>query len=550
MRHGHDNIIVARTANRWPFGAITMRITLRSLLDHVVLGSIFCVTGAAIATFSGLVLSGVIALPMIAPLALPILSCSRICFAGGTAMVGCHFFWRTLRRKPPPHERQSAESDHPPPNVIPAQTPDPAPIFSDGWTHEQIAAAFESKFKDVDVTTMPWLEVGLPNNGGRCFANTALQSLFHMPDFRSLIYLIIKLVPNAKEIYPLAWCTYKIMWHIQCNPTIPLPQAIIKLLLRSADKMHMEGVSFFVAGQHDAQAFLCTLLGGMSDYFGKKDKFKSFEKHITNGGVTLMEAELAVLDRLYIFPERKDPCSVLRKRHEWDGHSECIFFIFSLLANQKCIDMEGVVFSDHIRGLNGIGIELGVDDSLQSSLNAFLSPQRDELLNEFKDKVVTCDICYAPVDAEHLTFTTSRTNGAGDYDATSGIQIDPIIHLPSESGGRRYILDQIFCHIGNSPDSGHYVIYAHCDDGKWRRFSDSDVSEVREETLQSKIDRWKTNGTVDGETFARAVYKAGPLFPRGATPMTKPGKDLSPPFEWPRGFPPCPSANWPKIRQN
>jgi hypothetical protein len=524
---------------RW----LSNMITLRSLLDHMVLGGVCCVTGIAVATFSGLVISGIIALPMIAPLALPILIGSCGCFTGGVAMVSCHFFWPAPRRKTLPHERPTAESaqsrlaalpaqdgdaSNPaksarlPPSVIPAQVLVPAqtpkstlddvipaqvPKSIPTWTHEQIVVAFKSNFQNVDVTIIPWLNVGTANNGGRCFANTALQSLFHNLDFRNLIYIIIKLAPNAREVYPIIWAIFEIMQHMQCNPTSSLPQQTIEALLRLVDATVGNGAPFFITGTHDAEKFASALCDALSNDFSPESKFDSLTDRIDNSYMLLTKSESEALARLHISWERLGPTPKTQSYLGSQDYREAIFHIFGSLRVTETIN--GEFSGASIATSPGIVLNFDNSRSCQDSLDRYLRPYDPDSggvysgLNVPDGKPIAFSI---PIPFACLTFCANR-NGPNNVPLSDmrGVRIDSVIHLPRERAIRpvteKYELRQIFCNTG-----GHWLIYARCDDGKWREFDDAVVREISEETMRSKIERWKTNGRVDGDIFMRVVY--------------------------------------------
>jgi hypothetical protein len=407
------------------------------------------------------------------------------------------------KNDPPPPVVLSAQTPEPAPAVIPVLAPEPAPIPSGAWTREQVAAAFESKFKDVDATTIPWSNVGMANNGARCFANTALQSLFHMPDFRNLIYLIIKLVPNAQNTYPIVWSVFEIMRHMQCNPTSSLPKSMIEKLLQLVDGAVGPRTPFFITGTHDAEAFMIALCDALSNDFSPVNKFEFFMDRISKSDTLLMESESTTLARLRISSGSWDPqnYSILQE------YREKIFYIFSTLSIMKTID--GGSFEVSINAPHGIMLANGNSRSCQDGLNFYLLPKNLDSGN-------VCDDHSAP-DGELITFSAPIPfvcfafhviRGMRDDAPLSdmrGVQIDPVIHLPAGSTvcpvAEQYRLGQIFCNTG-----GHWLIYARCDDGKWRRFDDASVAEISEKVMQNKIERWKTNGKVDGEIFMRIVY--------------------------------------------
>jgi hypothetical protein len=546
MEHENHNTIGSKTANRWPFGAIVTQITLRSLFDHVILGIVCCAIGAAIITFSGLVISGVVALPTMAPLALPILSCSCVCFIGGAAMVSYHFFWRTPRQKTPPRERQPAKSGHfqhapqlavpsaqdrdapeiaksdqptpdvpstpapaPATNVIPAPAPDPTPAIIPGpgpkpppispvaWSHEQTVAAFESKFAGIDTTRIPWRDVGMPNNALRCFANSALQMLFNKKDFRNLVYMIIKFIPTAQTTCPVTWCVFEIMQYMQCNPTIPLPREMMDRLLNLIDDEN--GIASLRTGQQDSLYFVSTLFDAMSEEFYPSDidANENFDTFVANSMGKLSMNEALALRHLHILPGNT-PCE-LSEDMRFDFYKK-VFFAFTGRYHTKST---GAVAGEMIEVSNA-GIPYNFN-GCQDSLHSFLAHGHDK----------QCDMCCIAISPHFIAFNVRRANSAQSAYNRRGGKIEPVLRLPKESTicpvAEEYELSQILWHSG-SATGGHYWADIRCDDGEWRRFNDSTVSEIPREEIFRTIAQCETDCTANGAEFMQLVYKAKPPF--------------------------------------
>ncbi|MDR2677708.1 MAG: hypothetical protein LBB26_04085 [Puniceicoccales bacterium] len=260
------------------------RITFGMLLNHVIQGSVCCAVGIALAISGGLLL--LVAAGVSVAAASTLFWCSSACLIVGAAMIGYHLFSRV------PAPRKIREENQSPPRVL--QMPSPTtPLAQPRNEHANV---FQSRFQDTDVTTIPWFDVGMANNGGRCFGNTALQSLFHMPNFRGLVYLTVKLVPNVEEIYPIMWTIFETMQYLQCERSAALPLTKIERLLDLVNN------GKYAHKCSDARSFAWELLMDLSCEFARTDKLESFQARIADGSAKPTQSELELLSRLHIFP--------------------------------------------------------------------------------------------------------------------------------------------------------------------------------------------------------------------------------------------------------
>ncbi|MDR1457167.1 MAG: ubiquitin carboxyl-terminal hydrolase [Puniceicoccales bacterium] len=488
--------------NHQPLGRIGTRVTLQMLLDHVILGCIFCAGSTAGIIFSGLVALEIITMPVLIPLALPILACFGVCFACGAGMIIYHIFARVPEKKISPGKV-----------VAKGEQPESAPLISSGLASASsvpaaLGEAFGTKFKDIDVTTVPWINIGIPNPSSFCFASTALQSLFQMPHFRTLIYLIVKLTPDVEQVHPVIFATFEIMRCMQLGPPASVPERVYALLKLIDGRCDI----IFAGALHDSRDFTFYFLDELSNDFYRDDTFVPFVKRISDAERPLSEAESATLECLHIPPENGQNLG------DWFARIEKSFFIF--LPYITCEDRreDGKTLHSAPCEIYTHGIHLNFASSncsCQETLERFLAPHHviaddSSYYNDDRSAYIPYDLFRKLIHPACITFTAERTsvNAAGRLNAY-GVQIEKRIHLPANAVvnpvAEYYELGQISCHTGTEM-AGHWFTYIKCSNGQWRKFDDANVTVVANEKMENMLAQWKLNGAVNGEMFMGAKY--------------------------------------------
>ena len=293
---------------------------------------------------------------------------------------------------------------------------------------------------DSSSLSKPQVYVGLQNQGATCYMNSALQALFHIPAFRSIVFRMPTTGnEDIKTNIPLAFQRlFALMQFSDTSSAVSTKGLTTSFGWTSAETMT----------QHDIEEFLHILIDNL------EIKLKKFN----------MDKELK---DLFVGKTR----SYIRG---------------------KDVDFK----KEHVEEFYDLALTIKDCSTIQKSFEQFTQVQ--ELTGDNQYEISNNEMVDAYVGTEFLSFpdvllihlrrfqydySSGRLSKLHDYfKFTNTLDLGDFLSEDSEQDKKdqKFVLTGVLVHSGYSPMGGHYYAFLNPDGTKWYKFNDSSVTKSSE----------------------------------------------------------------------